>query len=72
MKHFVGVCLFFLALSIAALASGFIKVKIKVCFWLKDCKQFKIAFVWKPEKEERASQRPGIDVEAAKKPSKGE
>ena len=72
MKHFVGVCLFFLALSIAALVFGFVRVKIKVCFWLKDCKQFKVALVWKPEKEEKVSQKPGVDVKAAKKPYKAE
>ena len=60
MKHFVGCCLFSLALSILALAFGVIKVKIKVCFWFKEYPEFRVGFVWKP----------GVCVEAAEKPSK--
>jgi len=45
-------------LSIGALASGYIKVKIKVSFWFKDYKEFKVAFVYKPGKEEKEAQKP--------------
>lgn len=61
---------FFLALSVGALASEYIKVKFKVSFWFRDYKKFKVAFVYKAGKEEKEAQKPGVGVEDAQKPSK--
>lgn len=57
MKGFVGACLFCLAFSIIALASGVVKFKIKVQFWLKKCPEFRVAFVFKPQKGAEAAEK---------------